>query len=181
MNTPCMHECNECMLALTILRQLKNKTKRLETNQSSLDLDKSNIFSIRQFRSGHGLKAARPSMKYRSLCTNQYRPTVHLYLYLYLHLYVQCNIVAVTVPPLRKKEVKEVVLTIGQLHHMLAETVNHYYASKLLLDFSRIIVEKNETQQLYNLIYLSFSISPSVDAAFCPYCPLEVEALGPQI
>ena len=33
-----------------MLRQFKRKTKRPETNLSSLDLDKSNIISIRQFR-----------------------------------------------------------------------------------------------------------------------------------
>ena len=55
-------------------------------------------------------------MKQRSVCTNQYRPTVHLYLYVYLHLYVQCNAVAVTVAPLRKKEVGVVFLTRMATH-----------------------------------------------------------------
>ena len=54
---------------------------------------------------GHGPKVARRSMKCRSVCTYQYRTTVHLYLYLYLYLYVQCNAVAVTVALLRKKEI----------------------------------------------------------------------------
>ena len=33
-----------------MLRQFKNNTKQPETNLSSLDLDKSDIISIRQFR-----------------------------------------------------------------------------------------------------------------------------------
>ena len=33
-----------------MVRQFKNNTKQPETNVSSLDLDKSNIISIRQFR-----------------------------------------------------------------------------------------------------------------------------------
>ena len=56
-------------------------------------------------------------MKYRSVCTNQYHPTVHLYLYLYLHLYVQCYVVVVTVALLRKKEVKGVFLTPPETSH----------------------------------------------------------------
>ena len=58
--------------------------------------------------SGCGPKAARQSMEYRSVGTNEYRTTVHLYPYLYLYLHVQCNTIAVTVAPLRKMGVKEV-------------------------------------------------------------------------
>ena len=50
-------------------------------------------------------------MKDRSVCTNEHHTTDHLYLYLYLHLYVQCNAAAVTVEPLREKDVKGIFLT----------------------------------------------------------------------
>ena len=100
-----------------MLRQFKKNTKRPETNLSSLDLDKSNIISILYSQSGRGPQAARQSMKDTPVCTNQHHTTVHLYLYLYLHLYVQCNAVAVTVAPLRKKVVKGIFLTPPQTSH----------------------------------------------------------------
>ena len=96
-----------------MLRLFKNNTKQPETILSSLDLDKSNIISVRQFSP----QAARQSMKDKSVCTNQHHTTVHLYLYLYVHLYVRCNVVALTVAPLRRKDAKGIFLPSPKTSH----------------------------------------------------------------
>ena len=103
---------------------VNNIAANCKTRQNSQKLISHLLTSINQtlspyinWNSGRGPKAAQRSLKHRSVGTYQYRTTVHLYLYLYLYLYVRCNVVALTVAPLRKKEVKEVFLTPTQTSH----------------------------------------------------------------